>query len=187
MIARCIIPPTSSSASRPPSPMSHASNALTVGSHQRTDASAAPGTVTDTTRHPPDILTYCYDSRMRYVTPGEDYDVCSFLPTGSTPCHHCSSIDSSSEPSISPSSPSQSSQTLDAIRSVWRSASYSTTSTRRRQPKSAPRPGRSLSPGSRGSKSWRYASHPRPSPPPSPRGQHLLVPCLRWSSHLLRK
>ena len=131
----------------------------------------------------PDILTYYYASRMVYVTPGEDYDVCSFLPTGSSPCRHCSSIDSSSEPSISPSSPSQSSQTLDAIRSVWRSASYSTTSTRRRQPKSAPRPGRSSSPGSRGSKSWRYASHPRPSP----RRQHLLVPRLRSSSHLLRK
>ena len=29
-------------------------------------------------RPPPDILTYCYGSRMVYVSPGEDYDVRSF-------------------------------------------------------------------------------------------------------------
>jgi len=30
---------------------------------------------------PPDILTYCYDSRMVYVTRDEDYDVSSFCPS----------------------------------------------------------------------------------------------------------
>jgi hypothetical protein len=30
---------------------------------------------------PPNILTYCYDSRMVYVTPDEDYDVRSFCPS----------------------------------------------------------------------------------------------------------
>jgi len=59
--------------------MSYTSSALTVGQRPRTDASAAPGTATDAARLPPDILTYCYDSRMVYVTPGEDYDVRSFL------------------------------------------------------------------------------------------------------------
>ena len=28
---------------------------------------------------PPDILKYCYNSRMVYVTPGENYDVRSFM------------------------------------------------------------------------------------------------------------
>ena len=61
------------------SPMSCPSNALTVGSH-RMDASAPPGNTTGTAiRQPPDILTYSHDSRMVYVTPGETYDVCSFL------------------------------------------------------------------------------------------------------------
>jgi hypothetical protein len=60
--------------------MSYSSNALTVGSRPRADASAPTGAATGSVaRLPPDILTYCYDARMVYVTPGEDYDVRSFL------------------------------------------------------------------------------------------------------------
>jgi hypothetical protein len=55
--------------------MSYTSNALTVGSRPHADASAPTGAVTgNAVRLPPDILTYCYDTRMVYVTPGEDYD-----------------------------------------------------------------------------------------------------------------
>lgn len=64
--------------------MSYNSNALAVTSRTRADASAAPGNATatgTTTRLPPDILTYCHGSRMVYVTPGEDYDVRSNLPS----------------------------------------------------------------------------------------------------------
>jgi len=51
------------------------SNALTLGSRSRTDASAPPGNATGSAvRQPPDILTYSHDSRMVYVTPGETYD-----------------------------------------------------------------------------------------------------------------
>lgn len=66
-------------------PMSCPSNALTVGSRSRPDASAPPGNATGAAvRQPPDILTYCHNSRMVYVTPGETYDVCFFL-TSPTP------------------------------------------------------------------------------------------------------
>ncbi len=62
--------------------MSYPSNAFTVGSRSRTPgASATRGMATGTTRLPSDILTYCYDSRMVYVTRGESYDVRSFLPS----------------------------------------------------------------------------------------------------------
>ena len=70
------------------SPMSYTSNALAVTSRSRTDAAAASGNATTagtTTRLPPDILTYCHGSRMVYVTPGEDYDVRSNLPSYSAP------------------------------------------------------------------------------------------------------
>jgi len=54
--------------------MSYTSNALTVGSRPHADASAPTGAAAGSARLPPDILTYCYDARMVYVTPGEDYD-----------------------------------------------------------------------------------------------------------------
>ncbi len=59
--------------------MPYTSNALTVGSRPHADASAPTGAAAGSARLPPDILTYCYDARMVYVTPGEDYDVRSFL------------------------------------------------------------------------------------------------------------
>src|SRR5579863_9575494 len=67
--------------------MSYPSNALTVGSRSRTDASAPQGNATGTAgvRQAPDILTYCHNSRMVYVTPGETYDVCYFLPSLTPP------------------------------------------------------------------------------------------------------
>ena len=59
--------------------MSLTSDPFIVGSRSRTDASAVPETTTaPTARSPPDILTYCYGSRMVYVSPGGDYDVRSF-------------------------------------------------------------------------------------------------------------
>jgi hypothetical protein len=51
-----------------------------MSTRSRTNASATPGSATPSIRLPPDILTYCYGSQMVYVTPGEDYDVRSFLP-----------------------------------------------------------------------------------------------------------
>jgi hypothetical protein len=60
--------------------MSYTSNASTVGSHPRAATSAPTGAATgNAARLPIDILTYCYDTRMVYVTPGEDYDVRPFL------------------------------------------------------------------------------------------------------------
>ena len=60
--------------------MSHIPNALTVGPRPRADVSAPSGTAAGSAaRLPPDILTYCYASRMVYVAPAEDYDVRSFL------------------------------------------------------------------------------------------------------------
>src|SRR5579863_4686187 len=65
--------------------MSFPSNASTVRLHSRTDASSAPRNTRGTTSRHPHILTYCYGSRMVYVAPGEDYDVCSFLPSQHDP------------------------------------------------------------------------------------------------------
>jgi len=61
--------------------MSYTSNAPTVGLRSPTDAFFTPGNTRGTARLRPEILTYCYSSRMVYVTPGEDYNVCSFLPS----------------------------------------------------------------------------------------------------------
>jgi hypothetical protein len=67
--------------------MSHILNPLTVTSqlHSRTDTSSTPRDGRGTTSGLPDILTYSYGSRMVYVSPGEDYDVCSFLPSQPDP------------------------------------------------------------------------------------------------------
>ena len=63
--------------------MSYTSNASTIMSHSSTDTSesSTPRTTRATTYRPPLILTYCYGSQMVYVAPGDDYDVCSFLPS----------------------------------------------------------------------------------------------------------
>ena len=148
----CILLPSYSTMSCP-------SNALTVGSRSRMDASAPPGNAAGTVasvRQPPDILTYCYDSRMVYVTPGETYDVRFFLtslmprPFPFTDRVIGRSI--SSEPSRLPWSPSRSSKTSSASGSVWRFASCSATSSRGERPRSGGRPGPSSSRRSRGSK-----------------------------------
>jgi len=55
-------------------PMSYTSNASTIRSHSRTDASSTPRNTRGTTSRPPLILTYCYGSQMVYVAPGDHYD-----------------------------------------------------------------------------------------------------------------
>jgi len=56
--------------------MPYPSNTLTVGSLSQVSAAApsGPAALGSAPRPPPDILTYCYSSRMVYVTPGETYD-----------------------------------------------------------------------------------------------------------------
>ena len=65
--------------------MSFASNASTVRLHSRPDPSSALRNRRGATSRHPHILTYCHGSRMVYVAPGEDYDVCSFLPSQPDP------------------------------------------------------------------------------------------------------
>lgn len=79
--------------------MSYTSNPSTVRLHSRADASSAPRNMRGTTSRVPHILTYCYGSRMVYVAPGEDYDVCPFLPWQSHPLPS-SLIDTSTQRAI---------------------------------------------------------------------------------------
>lgn len=57
--------------------MSFTPNSMIMGSFPRggMNASRPQGVSAAAPRIPPSILTYCYDSKLVYVTPGESYEV----------------------------------------------------------------------------------------------------------------
>ena len=132
---------------------------LAVGSLSQVSA-ATPSALAASGSAPhvaPDILTYCYASRLVYVTPGESYDV--------RLCPHNVSFPflliDFTRPSMllkSPRSPSLSSRTSNASGSPWRSMSCSKTNNSTGLQRSGGRPGLSWLHRSSGSKLWKYAS-----------------------------
>jgi len=140
--------------------MSFTSNPFIIASPLRTDASAAPETTTaawlDLPRYPDVLLRPANGVRLSWRRLRR-----TFLPSQSTPRRRCWSIGPSSEQSISPSSPSRSSETSSVIGSVWRSMPCIAT---RGQSRLAGLRGPSSSPRLRTSILCRYASHPLPYP-----------------------
>jgi len=54
--------------------MSFTPNAVAVGSYSRMNASRPQAVSAAAPRNPPSILTYCFKSKLVYVTPGETYE-----------------------------------------------------------------------------------------------------------------
>ncbi|KAN0131903.1 hypothetical protein V8E53_010183 [Lactarius tabidus] len=54
--------------------MSFVPNSMVMGSYPRMNASRTQALSASAPRMPPSILTYCYNSKLVYVTPGETYE-----------------------------------------------------------------------------------------------------------------
>jgi hypothetical protein len=55
--------------------MSLVPNAMVMESFPRVNRSRPQAVSAAAPRHPPSILTYCFNSKLVYVTPGETYEV----------------------------------------------------------------------------------------------------------------